>query len=196
MSAARRRWRYDQRFDQSRPKGKLLDPDGLLRQVGRPQLVAEGAMLAYMNKNKDWCQIPDEMVDGLKKTHAQDTAFSAKACGYAAKIKKMKEQQADGGAPQAQQLPTGPSLSSTPRGPARCLMRLGRASVLAANAGFRASLCSACPSRSADRLAIAARAMLAIRGARWACRPSRPGSLAPAVVLRRRGGDARRRLHL
>ncbi|THD47272.1 MAG: hypothetical protein E7774_05305 [Bradyrhizobium sp.] len=88
-------------------KGKPLDPEVFCAKSGG-LTGAEGALLAYMDKNKDWCQIPDEMVDGLKKTHAQDTAFSAKACGYAAKIKKMKEQQADGGAPQAQQLPTGP----------------------------------------------------------------------------------------
>jgi hypothetical protein len=88
-------------------KGKPLDPEVFCaKSVGLKS--AETAMIAYMEKNKDWCQIPDEVIDGLKKTHVQNDAFSAKACDVAAKIKKMKEQQADGGAPQAQQLPTGP----------------------------------------------------------------------------------------
>ena len=65
-------------------------------------------MIAYMEKNKDWCQIPDEAIAQLKANHAKSVAFSAKACKVAAQIKKMKEQQAQGGAPQAQPLPTGP----------------------------------------------------------------------------------------
>ena len=69
---------------------------------------AETAMIAYMEKNKDWCQIPDEALDQLKANHAKSVAFSGKACVVAAQIKKMKEQQAAGGGPQAQRLPTGP----------------------------------------------------------------------------------------
>ncbi len=69
---------------------------------------AESAMIAYMEKNMDWCQIPDEAVAQLKANHARSVAFSNKACAVAAQIKKMKEQQAAGGGPQAQPLPTGP----------------------------------------------------------------------------------------
>ncbi len=69
---------------------------------------AENAMIAYMEKNKDWCQVPDEAIAQLKANHARTASFSAKACEVAAKIKKMKEQQAQGGAQQAQPLPTGP----------------------------------------------------------------------------------------
>ncbi len=88
-------------------KGKPLDPTMFCAKSGGLN-VAETAMLAYLEKNKDWCQIPDEMVDQLKATHIKNVAFAARACDFAAKIKKMKDQQADGGAPQAQPLPTGP----------------------------------------------------------------------------------------
>jgi hypothetical protein len=72
-------------------------------------------MLAYMVKNKDWCQIPDDAIANLKASHARSAAFGAKACTVAAQMKKMKDQAAQaaqqgqaGGAPQVQPLPTGP----------------------------------------------------------------------------------------
>ncbi len=71
-------------------------------------MTAENAMIAYMEKNKDWCGIPDEALDSLKANHAKSAAFAAKACKVAAEMKKMKDQQANGGGPQAQPLPTGP----------------------------------------------------------------------------------------
>ena len=64
-------------------------------------------MIAYMEKNQDWCQIPDDTIANLKANHVKSIAFSARACKVAAEIKKMKDQQAQGGAPM-QQLPTGP----------------------------------------------------------------------------------------
>jgi hypothetical protein len=72
---------------------------------------AEDALIAYMEKNKDWCSVPDEIIANLKQTHAKSLEFGGKACVAAAKFKKMKEQQANGGgngAPQAQPLPAGP----------------------------------------------------------------------------------------
>jgi hypothetical protein len=87
--------------------GKPLDPAqfcvksaGLLR--------AEGALIAYMEKNKDWCSFPAEAIDQLKEHHAKNAGFNAKACTVAAQIKKMKDQAAAGGGPQAQPLPAGP----------------------------------------------------------------------------------------
>jgi hypothetical protein len=88
-------------------KGKPLDPTVFCAKSAGLN-AAETAMIAYLEKNKDWCQFPDQMVDQLKATHVKNVSFSAKACEFAAKIKKMKEQQADGTAPQAQPLPTGP----------------------------------------------------------------------------------------
>jgi hypothetical protein len=69
---------------------------------------AESALIAYMEKNKEWCSFPDEAIDELKEHHNKNAGFNAKACTVAAQIKKMKEQQAQGGGPQAQPLPAGP----------------------------------------------------------------------------------------
>jgi hypothetical protein len=87
--------------------GKQLDPAVFCAKSAGLNAV-ENAMIAYMVKNKEWCQLPDEAIAQLKANHARSVAFSAKACDVAAKIKKMKEQQAQGGAPQVQPLPTGP----------------------------------------------------------------------------------------
>ena len=88
-------------------KGKQLDPAVFCAKSAGLNS-AENAMIAYMEKNKDWCQVPDEALAQLKANHAKSVAFSSKACNVAAQIKKMKEQQAQGGGPQAQPLPTGP----------------------------------------------------------------------------------------
>jgi hypothetical protein len=88
-------------------KGKQLDPSEFCSKSGG-LMSAENAMIAYMEKNKDWCGIPDEAVDGLKANHAKSAAFAAKACKVAAEMKKAKEQAANGGGPEAQPLPTGP----------------------------------------------------------------------------------------
>ena len=88
-------------------KGKPMDPAGFCAKTGG-LLHAEEALLAYMQKNKDWCSIPDEAINNLKASHEKNAGFSAKACKVAAQIKKMKEQAAQGGGPQAQPLPTGP----------------------------------------------------------------------------------------
>ena len=94
----------------SAAKGKQLDPTVFCTHSA-PLNQAETAMLAYMEKNKDWCQIPDGTIEQLKAAHAKSVAFSTKACTVAAQIKKMKEQAAQGGGggePQAQPLPAGP----------------------------------------------------------------------------------------
>ncbi len=87
--------------------GKQLDPAVFCAKSAGLN-AAETAMIAYMDKNKDWCQIPDEAIAQLKANHAKSVAFSGRACAVAAQMKKVKEQQAQGGAPQAQPLPTGP----------------------------------------------------------------------------------------
>jgi hypothetical protein len=96
--------------------GKKLDPDAFCAR-SRPLNLAEEAMLAYMQKNKDWCQIPDEAIAQLKDTHLKSVAFGGKACTVAAQIRTMKAkaaqqaqqaQQAGGGQPPEQPLPAGP----------------------------------------------------------------------------------------
>jgi hypothetical protein len=88
-------------------KGKPLNPVEFCAMSG-PLNAAENAMIAYMEKNQDWCQIPDAAIANLKANHVKSTEFSAKACKAAAEMKKMKDQQAQGGGPPVQQLPTGP----------------------------------------------------------------------------------------
>jgi hypothetical protein len=95
-------------------RGKKLDPVAFCAR-SRPLNQAEEAMLAYMVKNKDWCQIPDDAINQLKATHAKSVAFGGKACTVAAQMEKMKKQAAEaaqqggvGGAPPEQPLPTGP----------------------------------------------------------------------------------------
>ena len=76
--------------------GKPLDPEAFCGKSGG-LVRAENALIAYMEKNKDWCSFPDEAIAQLKEHHAKNTAFSAKACTVAAQMKKMKEQAAQGG---------------------------------------------------------------------------------------------------
>ena len=87
-------------------KGKQIDPNVFCAKA-QPLNAIETKMLAYMAKNKDWCQIPDEVVNQLKEAHAKTVSFSGRACKAAADLKKAKEQGAQG-APQAQPLPSGP----------------------------------------------------------------------------------------
>jgi hypothetical protein len=81
-------------------KGKQLDPSVFCGKSGG-LMTAENAMIAYMEKNKDWCGIPDDTLDSLKANHAKSATF-------AAEMKKAKEQAANGEGPQAQPLPVGP----------------------------------------------------------------------------------------
>jgi hypothetical protein len=87
--------------------GKPMDPAGFCAKSAG-LVHAESALIAYMEKNKDWCSFPDEAINQLKEHHAKNAQFNAKACKVAAEMKKMKEQAAEGGGPQAQPLPTGP----------------------------------------------------------------------------------------
>jgi len=87
--------------------GKQLDPVAFCAKSSG-LIAAENAMIAYMEKNKDWCGFPDVALANLKANHAKSSAFAAKACKVAAELKKAKEQGAEGGGPVAQPLPTGP----------------------------------------------------------------------------------------
>ena len=75
----------------------------------------ENEVVSYLEKNKDWCNVPDNFVDNAKAGRAKSQSFAAKACQVAAQVQKMKkqqqQQQAQGGAmggPQVQRLPSGP----------------------------------------------------------------------------------------
>jgi hypothetical protein len=86
-------------------KGKI-DPAAACP-VAKTLAASETQLLAYMNKNKEWCQIPDQFISQLKEAQGRDQMFATKACEAAANFKKMQEQQnaAGGGPPR---LPAGP----------------------------------------------------------------------------------------
>ena len=54
-------------------------------------------MLNYMTKNKEWCNIPDNVVDGFKEARAKTQNFASQACAVAAKVKQQRDQAAAGG---------------------------------------------------------------------------------------------------
>ncbi|MGL4637837.1 MAG: hypothetical protein ACRCWF_17785 [Beijerinckiaceae bacterium] len=54
------------------------------------QLVAaDSRVIKWMTENKDWCQIPDELVGQLKASSGQASASRNQACGAAKKQRAM-----------------------------------------------------------------------------------------------------------
>lgn len=88
-------------------KGKQLDASVFCARA-QPLGAADNAMMAFLVKNKDWCQIPDDVITQFKSVREHDLAMSGKACSVAAQMKKMQEQASQGAGPQVQQLPAGP----------------------------------------------------------------------------------------
>jgi hypothetical protein len=94
-------------------KGKM-DPIAACPMARRLAAV-ESEMMAYMNKNKDWCAIPDNVIQGFQQARSKTQNFAGQACSVAAKVKKMQEQQraqaasgaGPGGMP-VQKMPAGP----------------------------------------------------------------------------------------
>jgi hypothetical protein len=91
-------------------KGKM-DPVGACA-ASKKLVSIETEMAGYMTKNKEWCNIPDQVLDGFKQAAAKSRGFSAQACGAAAKMKLLMEQQreqaASGGMGAPPRLPAGP----------------------------------------------------------------------------------------
>jgi hypothetical protein len=92
-------------------KGKM-DPNAACP-AARKLVGIENEMLAYMNKNKDWCAIPDNVVDGFRQAGAKTKNFASQACTVAAKMKQMQQQQREqaangGGMGAPPKLPSGP----------------------------------------------------------------------------------------
>lgn len=87
-------------------KGKM-DPIAACP-VARKLVGIETEMFAYLQKNQEWCNIPEQMVENFKQQRAKTQTFAAQACSFAVKAKKMQEEQAAGMAQQAVRLPAGP----------------------------------------------------------------------------------------
>jgi hypothetical protein len=91
-------------------KGKM-DPTGACA-TSKKLVGVENEMAAYMTKNKEWSNIPDQVIDNFKQAASKTKGFSSQACTAAAKMKQMMEQQreqaANGGMGAPPKLPSGP----------------------------------------------------------------------------------------
>ncbi len=91
------------RLAKTSPKGQL-DPA-----VSCPKLrilaAAEQELLAYLQKNKDWCMVPDEAITNLTMSFNRSKMVAGRACNIAEQIKKNQEAGGLGG---TQKLPSGP----------------------------------------------------------------------------------------
>ncbi|KFG67245.1 hypothetical protein [Microvirga sp. BSC39] len=90
---------------------KLMDGGGKKKQVDPraacsifTKLVTNGsAGQKWMTDNKDWCQIPDQVVEGFTKDHKRSQEIKGQACGAAAKMAEMEKRAKQQQAQQAQQ---------------------------------------------------------------------------------------------
>ncbi|HEY8126660.1 MAG TPA: hypothetical protein VIF88_14715 [Methylocystis sp.] len=90
-------------------KGKM-DPEAACP-AARRLVAIETEMMNYITKNKEWCNIPDNVVDGFRDARGKTQNFASQACSVAAKMKQQRDQAAAGGgggmmAPP--KLPSGP----------------------------------------------------------------------------------------
>lgn len=94
-------------------KNKKVDPKEACAMFGK--LVTNGAStLKWAETNKDWCQVPDSFVEGMKNDHNRASQLKSNACGAAAKMAEMERkarQQAQQGGNKSGGLLGGPGLS-------------------------------------------------------------------------------------
>lgn len=95
----------------SKSHGGKLDPIAACPHF-RNMTSIEGQMLAYLVKNKEWCNIPDDFIDGFKTNSGKTAGMAKQACELAAKVKKMQEQ--GGGMAGGGNLPPPPKLPAGP----------------------------------------------------------------------------------
>jgi hypothetical protein len=70
-------------------KKKSLDPKEACALFGK--LVVNGnSTLKWAETNKDWCQVPDSFVEGMKNDHNRATSLKGQACRAAAKQAEME----------------------------------------------------------------------------------------------------------
>jgi hypothetical protein len=95
----------------SKSHGGKLDPIAACPHF-RSMSSIEGQMLAYLVKNKEWCNIPDDFLEGFKTNSGKTAGMAKQACELAAKAKKMQEQgggfAGGGNMPPPPKLPAGP----------------------------------------------------------------------------------------
>lgn len=75
---------------------KKIDPK--VACAGFNKLVANGAgIMKWLDANKDWCQVPDSFVEGIKADHVKAQEIRGRACNVAAKMEQMEKQAKSGG---------------------------------------------------------------------------------------------------
>lgn len=94
----------------SKSHGGKLDPIAACPHLRNLKTI-EGQMEAYLLKNKDWCNIPDDFINNFKASAAKTGTVANQACALAVKAKEMQKQGAAGfgaAAPPPVKLPAGP----------------------------------------------------------------------------------------
>jgi hypothetical protein len=80
-----------QQLNKAGGKDKKLDPRMACGAFGK--LVANGEQsLKWLETNKDWCQIPDDVAQNLKQEHDKVKDIRTQACQAAAKFEQMQKQ--------------------------------------------------------------------------------------------------------
>jgi hypothetical protein len=95
----------------SKAHGNKLDPIAACPHL-RAMTKIEADMLAYLTKNKDWCNVPDDFINNFKSNAEKTSKMAGQACQLAEKMKKMQESGGFGGGggnlPPPPKLPAGP----------------------------------------------------------------------------------------
>ena len=100
-------------------KNKQIDPRAACTIFSK--LVTNGtAGQKWMTDNKDWCQVPDQLIQSFSEDHQRSQKFKGQACGAAAKMAEMEKrakQQAQQGSGPAGKLGGGlTGTLSVPKG--------------------------------------------------------------------------------
>ena len=86
-------------------KGKI-DPAASCPKL-RSLVTIENEMRSWMIKQKDWCNIPQEAIDGAKAGTGKTSQIADRACEAAQQMQRQQQMPA-GGMPPAMKLPSGP----------------------------------------------------------------------------------------
>jgi hypothetical protein len=76
-------------------KEKKMDPKAACAAFGK--LVANGTtMLKWSEANKDWCQVPEQFIEGIKSDHEKVVKIRGQACSVAAKQAELEKKARSG----------------------------------------------------------------------------------------------------
>ena len=93
-------------------KDKKMEPKAACAAFGK--LVANGTTtLKWAEANKDWCQIPEQFIEGIKTDHEKVVKIRGQACGVAAKQVELEKKARSGQGPGAGGLLGGGGLEGS-----------------------------------------------------------------------------------